>query len=343
MRNERGARWLESFAQLGKKKLTLEEITAYVHPAEYQALVNCVMQAVAEGQLKPVKSSGSNGKRPPLAKQYWVITQETQNEDFLQELQYQLHPALQNDYYLSHLEQYAADREFVLALNQFWHDQQDLLEVAVSVNERSFQIWKQEKFLKEGAGPRILKHVGLSMETLHVYQTAEPLAYYVHHKQTPQNILIVENKDTFFSMRRHLLEGADTVLGLAIGTLIYGGGKKIQKSMADFLLCAEPYLLHKKNQFYYFGDMDYEGIAILQGLQIAVQETFAVHIFVEAYRNMLQKATQTDCLPMTKDGQKEGNIESFLTVFTEGERAQIRQILQDRRYIPQEILTKLDF
>ena len=61
MRNERGARWLESFAQLGKKKLTLEEITAYVHPAEYQALVNCVMQAVAEGQLKPVKSSGSNG------------------------------------------------------------------------------------------------------------------------------------------------------------------------------------------------------------------------------------------------------------------------------------------
>ena len=334
---------MESFAQLGKKKLTLEDITAYVHPTDYQALVNCVMQAVAEGQLKPVKSSRSNGKRPPLAQQYWVITQETQNEDFLQELQYQLHPALQNDYYITHLPQYAEDRAYVLALNQFWKNQKKLLEDMVSVNERSFQIWGQEKFLKEGAGPRILKHVGLSMDALHVYQTAEPLAYYVHHKQTPQNILIVENKDTFFSMRRHLLEGADTILGLAIGTLIYGGGKKIQKSMADFLLCAEPYLVMAENQFYYAGDLDYEGIAIFQGLQHAVSEAFTIHAFVEAYRRMLQKAEQIGCLPLTKEGQKEGNIEPFLALFTIKERSQLSQLLAERRYIPQEILTRLDF
>ena len=85
--------------------------------------------------------------------------------------------------------------------------------------------------------------------------TTEPLSYYTHTRNTPQNILILENKDPFFSMRNYLLNGHTEIFGAEIGTLIYGAGKGIIRSFQDFDLCAEPYMKHPKNTIYYFGDM----------------------------------------------------------------------------------------
>ena len=44
--------------------------------------------------------------------------------------------------------------------------------------------------------------------------------------------------------------------------MIYGAGKGIFKSFQDFEFCVEPYMKEKKNQIFYFGDLDYEGIGI---------------------------------------------------------------------------------
>ena len=71
-----------------------------------------------------------------------------------------------------------------------------------------------------------------------------------------------------------------------IGTLIYGGGKGVTKSFRDFSMSVEPYLLHPKNQFYYFGDLDYEGIQIYHSLA----EIITVHPFIPGYQRMLTKA-----------------------------------------------------
>lgn len=71
-------------------------------------------------------------------------------------------------------------------------------------------------------------------------------------------MLILENKDTFFSMCRHLLEGNEEILGIKIDTLIYGAGKGIFRSFEDFDLCVEPYMQAEGNQIFYFGDLDYE-------------------------------------------------------------------------------------
>lgn len=59
-------------------------------------------------------------------------------------------------------------------------------------------------------------------------------------------------------MRRHLLGGGKTILGLETGTLIYGAGKQILRSFFDFSLCMEPYINCTGNQIYYFGGLDYE-------------------------------------------------------------------------------------
>ena len=240
------------------------------------------------------------------------------------------------------MEQYEADRAPVLALNQFWKEQGALLQEEVSLNERSFQIWQEEKFLQEGNGARILKNLGLTLDSLKVYQTTEPLAYYSHCKQTPQNVLIVENKDTFYSMRRYLLAEHQSILGLSVGTLIYGAGKKIQKMVMDFSICAEPYLNVPENQFFYFGDLDYEGIAIYEGLRTRMKEICELQVFTKAYQLMLKKAV-IETLPLTKAGQQATEGENFFTAFSPSEQEKIKNILTARKYIPQEILTILDF
>ena len=97
-----------------------------------------------------------------------------------------------------------------------------------------------------------------------IYETTEPLAYYSRTRNIPQNLLILENKDTFFSMRRHLLEGNEEILGIKIDTLIYGAGKGIFRSFEDFDLCVEPYMQAEGNRIFYFGDAVLEwGVTIL--------------------------------------------------------------------------------
>ena len=106
--------------QWPKKKITLQELAALYQIREYPALVQLVQTLLEETWLQPVKNSGSNGKRPPLWQNYWVKQPMDDNEICREELLYQLHPDLQRDYYLQHLEQYRQDRLYVLALNQFW-------------------------------------------------------------------------------------------------------------------------------------------------------------------------------------------------------------------------------
>lgn len=204
-----------------------------------------------------------------------------------------------------------------------------------SLNERSFQIWQQEKFLAQ-EGQRLLKNVGLTLDDLNIYETAEPLAYYSVSKETPQNILIIENKDTFYSLRKYMIEGHQQILGFPMKTLIYAGGKKGIKGFQHFEASVEPYLLHQANRFYYFGDLDYEGILIFEKLR----DHFYCEPFVLAYEAMLKKSVSLQ-LPKTKEKQNRQISEMFFNYFEEC--TLMKAILESDRYIPQEILTMQDF
>ena len=48
----------------------------------------------------------------------------------------------------------------------------------------------------------ILKNLGLELDFLNYYDTCEPIAYYSMSKENPQNILVLENKDTYYTMRK---------------------------------------------------------------------------------------------------------------------------------------------
>ena len=326
---------MELFKHYSKKKIELKVIESYYQLDNYLELYQLVEKAVQQGILIPIKSSGSNGKKPALPKSY-RIQKVIENEQTLKdELLYLLHPKLNQDYYLRHLSQYSKDRDAILKLSYFLTNQASELEYATTINERSFQIWQKEKYLAE-EGSRLLKNVGFSIQQLNIYETAEPLAYFSVFKEAPQNILIIENKDTFYSLRKHLIEGHSNILGMKFGTLIYSGGKKGIKGFKHFESSVEPYLMHDRNKFYYFGDLDYEGILIFEQLC----SHFYCEPFVKAYELMVEKANSIQ-LPRTKEKQNRNIKGAFFSYFANP--ASMNLILEREEYIPQEILTMKDF
>lgn len=329
---------------LGKKKVSLSEIEKFYGMEDYQMLYDRIIELINEGHIQFIKNSKSNGKKPALRTAYRVIPIVEDNAELINELLYTMDLKLDTSYYLRNIATYKADRADVLKLNAYFLRHGDKLRNRISINERSFEIWGREKFLSEEGGTRILRNLKVPEEALNYYATAIPLAYYSCSKQTPQKVLILENKDTFYSMRKHLLEGSHDIFKTEISTLVYGGGKNIYKSFGDFDICVEPYVANADNIILYFGDLDYEGIIIYELLKREFAGEHILQPFIEGYAAMIDKYLKMDMpLPKTKSGQNRNISELFLQEFNVEYRKAIVDILERDEYIPQEILNIGDF
>lgn len=326
-----------------RKRKSLEELLGERINAPYREQYAYITSLLDEKKIKPVLAAGKNGKKPALYLAYWEEEKQKDYTVLLSELLYNLEPKLDISYYQQNLAVYAEEREDVLQLNDFFRKQAALLATQVSYNERSFQIWAREKFLLKGAGKKILKHCGLELSDLNCYSTAEPFAYFSLTREVPQKLLIIENKDTFFSLRKFLLAGNELLFGEKISTLIYGAGKRVISSFQEFAVSAEPYMLAQANELLYFGDLDYEGIGIYENLAEAFREQGEIKPFRVAYLTMLAKSKAYKNLPLTKEEQNRQLKGSFFTYFTAQEEEAMQKILQQDLYIPQEILSLTDF
>ena len=340
------------------KRISLEVLLKDCDDDDYLKQYRLIRQKIEAGEIRPVEASGTNGKKPALYRAYWILEAGKDYSGLLEELEYRMVPAISIDYYRNHPEMYEADRQWVLLLNDFLKSGRESLAVPVSMNERSFEIWHREKFLQREKGRKILKRCGMSAGDLNYYETAEPLSYYVRTRKTPQNLLIIENKDTFYSMRRTLINGHNKILGVEIGTLIYGAGKGILRSYQDFMFCAEPHMRDAGNSILYFGDMDYEGIGIFERLAENFEKAqppgrdgecgeavLKTEPFVSAYEAMLGKAGRMDMeeLPDSSDQQNQNLSGRFFSYFNHGRVEQMLRILESGRFLPQEMLNVKDF
>lgn len=326
-----------------RKRKSLEELLGAKINAPYSEQYAYIMSLLESKKFKPVLAAGKNGKKPPLFAAYWEEEEQQDYSALLPELLYNMEPKIDISYYQQNLATYAAEREDVLQLNEFFRQHAALLATQVSYNERSFQIWAREKFLLKGAGRKILKHCGIELSDLNCYSTAEPFAYFSLTRAVPQKLLIIENKDTFFSLRRFLLAGNERLFGEKISTLIYGAGKRVISSFQEFATSAEPYMLDKANELLYFGDLDYEGIGIYENLAASFAPQGEIKPCRAAYLAMLAKSEEYKKLPVTKEEQNRQLKGSFFTYFTAQEAEAMQKILQQNLYIPQEILSLADF
>lgn len=327
-----------------KRTVTLGELLAGRQKDPYTEQYGYITQLLENGLIEPVKSSPGNGKNPPLYTRYRYVVPKKDYSEQNEELLYRTNMQINTDYYLRHPEKYEEERRYVRRLSDFLDHSSDSLLVPISENERSFSIWGEEKFLGKG-GERVLRNCGILPSALNCYHTAEPFPYFTASRSTPQNVLVIENNDPFYGIRSHLLAGHTKVLGAKFGTIIYGGGKRAWSSFGKFRLSAEPYMTAPENRFFYYGDIDYEGIYIYEYLADIFSGISELVPFVTAYEKMLEKAEERgpDFLPMTKEGQKDRDGNRFFSYFNERTAGRIKELLRERRYIPQEILTTNDY
>lgn len=134
----------------------------------------------------------------------------------------------------------------------------------LSINERSLQIFGNEKFLASSDCRKILNQYGLSMKLFNIYYTPEPFIYYINSSAS-KDALIIENKDTWYTMRKVMMD-TGRICGFDFKALIYGEGRKIQSSF-EYIEADDTKDIHDVSHFYYFGDIDSSGIDILYKLK----------------------------------------------------------------------------
>ena len=336
-----------------RQKIQLKDIMSQHSDMEYQQLYAYVMELIKNKALEPMKTAKSNGRTPALPISFWRYEEETDYTDVYEELKYKYHPLINTSYYRKHPERYEADKHNLQLLSNYLKNHSNLLKIKETMNERSFEIFHREKYFQREGGLEFCRKAGIEAAKLSFYETSEPLSYYSCSKQSPQNILIIENKDTFFDIRQCMNKGSNRILGTEFGTVIYGAGKGIWKTFADYVNGAENYFL-EDNTLFYFGDLDYEGILIYEHLLEQKEYQWdrqgngsaeMIQLFRKAYEAMLDKALQIgfSALPDMKEKQNSNIGTVFLDVFDEERRRQIHEILSAGKYIPQEILNEHDW
>ena len=132
---------------------------------------------------------------------------------------------------------------------------------------------------------------------------------------------------------------SSSILGLDIGTVVYGGGKSKIPSLNEFKYYTEDYISDSNNTFYYFGDVDYEGLVIYESYRNISSGQIDLTPLTQAYKYVVDKCDGfVDSLPDTKSGQNRNINDLFFKGFDSSYKDKIMAILEKDKYIPQEAL-----
>lgn len=214
----------------GKKSITLEALTDLLKAdlADTKGLYDRISELAGASILEPVKNSGQNGNRKyPLFKKYRIMIKEESSEEVEKQIR-QLHPALQRTGYLSlHVKEYLKHREVVDCLNTFLFSRK--AGEQISRKERSFEIFGREKVLDDPEVKSLLRHLEISESDLGFYDTPEYCFHdYIPERKNDLTLLICENKDIWFNIRRCMFEDHfKSLFGVAIDGVVYGNGNKV--------------------------------------------------------------------------------------------------------------------
>ncbi|NEW09921.1 hypothetical protein GK047_28980 [Paenibacillus sp. SYP-B3998] len=324
-------RYLQSFK---KSKILLSELEEVFlgQPCADDIFSKAVLELEAEGILQMVQSKGRTGKQTSLAYQY-NVQKSRLKEDLHKEIhraRLLMHPLIKLDvYYSLESSNWQQDWPYIERIDAYLK-QHALPSIAVPAPERSFALVGDEKWITEKQGKELLARIGL-WDKLLIIPVADPLMMAVNPgclSNAVHRHLIVENKTTYQALLQALPDVPFT-------TLIFGGGYRITKSME--LLPMQLPLTDCVHQFYYFGDIDKEGIAIWHTLHNRVLAWFGspVHLALPFYRASL---TKNFVYGKDKHRDHEEAIEHFLCHFSLEEQVKISTSLAAGGYFPQEIL-----
>ena len=315
-----------------RKRITLEELSRLCSDSEQ--LNEQIKELTNQGVLVPIKISGTNGnQKNPLFMRYTICIENTiqVSPDEINAL----HPRLSaNGYLLRNRMQFVNNRAFLCRLTEWLTNQKgnDMM----SRRERSFAIFGEEKELDNHL--RLLKAIGITGDMLRYYETPEQcFSDYIPVRKSTMTLLICENKDIWFNIRRLMYEShANTLFDTQIDGVIFGKGNDITGK--DKFRSYAAYLGADTIRFLYCGDIDRAGSDIFLRLCKAAEELH-IELFLPAYKKMLELSRNIQ-LPYSEDKRCIiPEMSGILLKFLVDEQEQITHIVQNNKRLPQEILS----
>lgn len=291
-------------------------------PTSDQLIYDVLNILVTEKYIEPLKTSKTN--KIGSYQKYRIFQPNKDDEKMIQtEIVNTLVKPIDIQFLLKHPNEYLKNKHFISSLNIFLKNPDRNM---ITVNERSYQIFGNEKVLKENEN--FLAKLKLKFEDLFCYDTYEPFFYYQNSndKGNEKIILIVENKDTFWTLKK-----AIEILNINVFLLIYGEGKKILNSFSFI----ENFDITNRDEIQYFGDIDYEGVNIYVSLK-QLYINYNIKLFTEGYKTILDLEQNPKNI-RTKQNKNEGYIKIFLDEFDEAYKKKLNNIFQKNKYIPQEV------
>lgn len=329
-------------SKIPKQRFDYRELLKLEPGMDYDQLSQVVSQLCEEGKIVPVKSSGKTSFFPPVYVEYKKLAQKKDYSGYLSEIG-TLHPKLSISRYLGNPEAFAMSREKILLLSEFLWTQGDKPE-KMSVKERSYDIWRDEKVMESGEGRRILSFNGLDLLALNCYGTPE--SFFSTRISRHGMVLVLENKDPWYSIGKALKKmGTLTLCGKKIALLVYGEGNKVTRdgALTQFILDEEGNL---DVEICYAGDIDRAGIEILYSV-MSHNPRLKISPFLPLYEGMGEKAAeQLELGYPLKPSEDERNLlwnREFIGFFSGENRKIVEKALEENSLIPQEILAYPDY
>lgn len=310
-----------------KKTIGLFEIQQQLPgDTQHEEFAKVMEELEKEEILIPIKKHGSNGNQYALYNTY-RINKEKLKMNFIDEvhrLQRKVDTHIDLSSYLSLPEkEWQEDLSFIKKVDDYLKEKGLPKEEATSP-ERAYEIVRNEKWIDEGGGKKVLERIKV-WEDMKISKQADPLMLAVNKQAlqgTDHKHLIVENKSTFYLLMALLKQTQFT-------SLIYGAGWKIVAGIEGVYKQLD--LEMEKNTFYYFGDLDYEGIAIYESISNKAKLAVGFYGALLEGEKGLGKQNQE---------RRAEILKTFITRFSYEQGLKIKEVLEGGYYYPQEALHK---
>ncbi|WP_292392998.1 Wadjet anti-phage system protein JetD domain-containing protein [Methanoculleus sp. UBA303] len=326
--------------------LKADGISLFADPEQQKQFIDVIRMYIDLGVLKPLKNAiplqqyGRLPNRYTIARESIAEDGASLSREHLDEL-LSLSPPIDIDYYATHSEHYARDREYILRINDLIRqcDSEEL-----TANERSYLLFGDEKAItmpREASvdGDIILRNLKLTLRDIKAKRVFEPFVsiqknFYAHEGVSQRSVLIVENKDTFWTLQNAVMSG-----GIAgVHLVVYGEGNAILKKFEYMQTIGGT----PEDEYFYFGDIDQEGIYIYNRLRERYLE-YDIKPTVSLYTYLLSKVGAEKAQPLRRSRNiKTVSLSPFIDFFDQSAGAAIRRIIQEQKYLPQEVLNKTD-
>lgn len=311
---------------------------------EYSSFYKMVNVLIKDGVLTKC-GKNTNKKSNELYLKYNIVKEKEKIKLSKEDLSFiaALNSKINTSYYLNHPKEFTHDKKYIKIINDFLNkaSEEGNMEFA-SINERSYELFKDEKFIKGGKdippiGDNILKKLNVSYSDIYCYKNYKPMlmltlpGYFLSDKR---NILIVENLDTYWTINKLLMEGIN--VNEKIDMLIYGQGNAITGDFAHY----GRYGITNEDTIFYFGDIDNHGFYIFNNFKEKFKN-LNIKLASSWYNLMLELSDLDTLNSVRNDNQSkldEDVLNDVLLDMSDNNSKLIKDILHQNKYIPQEVL-----